>query len=201
MHFPTLRLPALLIAGLALIALFFAVLLFTPQKPTIAVVDTGRMFSQTAPATAANAHLQQVQAILKKGLEDLQRLYKGKENMPQARQALEQGRAALEQQLIAEQRAVQAILHGLLQESVKEWRSKQKNVLLVMPAADALDSDASLDVTDAVVQVYNTKKPIFPALPTVTIAPLKEEPSPKVAPKPTPKPAKKAAPKAAVHKK
>lgn len=187
------RFLTLLLAVITLASLTFVGITLFRDTPTIAVVDTASLFSQSAPAAAGNAHLQQVQTILQKSLNDLQQLYKGKENTPQARQAIAQGRAALEQKFAVEQQAVMTVLQALLQESVREWRTGQEKALVIIPAHGTLDSDATLDATKAVLQVYNTKKPAFAPLPSVTINLPREEPAPaspasKSNPKEVPKP-------------
>lgn len=136
---------------------------------TFAVVDTAKILSESAPAKAGEAHLQKVQAVLQKGMDDLQKIHKGKESTPTAQRALREGYQALELQLAKERQAVLQVLGDALEKSVKTWRSKNKKYLAVITKQTLLDSDASADVTPAIMQEMNKQAVTFADLPTVQV--------------------------------
>ncbi|MEG2173494.1 MAG: OmpH family outer membrane protein [Desulfovibrionaceae bacterium] len=154
----------------------------TATAESIGVVNTNRILTESQPAKAGEAHLKKVQGVLQKGLDDLQKMYKGKEKTPQAQQAIREGYAALEQQMAAEKQAVLQVLGKALDKAVKEWRADNKKILVVVSQQVLLDADASVDVTSAVMQEMNQQKPEFPALPTVKVNPPPKEEA-KAAPK------------------
>lgn len=140
----------------------------------IAVVDTEKILTQSGPAKEAEEHLQKVQRILQKGLDDLAALYKGKENTPEARRALAEGHAALQNRMAAERRAVAVLLDQLLRSSVRDWRAQNPRAVVISQTV-LLDSDASVDATEAVLASMNTLHPAFPPLPSVTVTPPQEK--------------------------
>lgn len=135
----------------------------------IAVVDVNKILADSNPSKEGQTHLQKVQEILQKGLNDVLELYKGKENTPEAQQDVAQAYNALNQQMAIEQQAVRQVLEQLLVEASKEWRAKNTKYDVVMNSALLLDHNTKLDVTAAVLKIYNTKKPTFPDLPQVTV--------------------------------
>lgn len=154
---------------------------------TVGVVDTARILSESQPGKAGEAHLQKVQAVLQKGLDDLQKMYKGKEKTPQAQAAIRDGYVALERQMAAERQAVLQALGLVMDKAVKDWRAKNKSTLMVISKQMLLDADVIIDVTTDVMQEMDKQKAEFPALPTVQLTPpQKEEPKPTA-----PTPAKK----------
>lgn len=136
----------------------------------IAVIDAAQIFENSEPFKAGEEHLKRVQDILQKGMNDLQEIYKGKENTPEAQQDIAQAYNALNQQMAIERQAVQNVLNELLIESVKEWRAKNTKFDIVLNSQIILDYNASkIDVSKAVEKIFNTKKPKFADLPQVTI--------------------------------
>lgn len=147
---------------------------------TIGVVDTARILTESLPGKAGEAHLQQVQAVLQKGFDDLQKMYKGKEKTTQAKSAIRDGYVALERQMATERQAVLQALGLVMDKAAKDWRAKNKSTLMVISKQMLLDADMAIDVTEGVMQEMNKQKAVFPALPTVQVNPPKKE---------TPKPA------------
>lgn len=157
------------LALLAALACMLAACVDFGASPQIAVVDTARILAESAPAKAGEAHLQQVHAVLQKGLDDVQALYKGKEQSPEAQQAVREAHTALERQLTVERQAVLHILGNMLDRCVKQWRVAYPTHSIVISKQMLLDSDNSLDVTPAIMTEMNAAQPVFPPLPTVTV--------------------------------
>lgn len=171
----------LLAAGMLCLSLVMA---DTSHAENLAVVDVNRILVESVPGKAGEQHLQKVQEILQKGLEDVQKLYKGKENTAEAQRALREAYAALERQMVVERQAVLQVLGGLLDKAVKDWRAANKKYLAVINSQMLLDADKSLDVTAAVMKEMDRAKPVFPDLPQVTVTPPKaqDEKKPAAAP-------------------
>lgn len=164
-----------LCASVMALALSFA---FVPASHAIdglAVVDTNRILSESQPGKAGEAHLTKVRNVLQKGLDDLQKIYKGKEKTAEAQGAIRQGYMAVEQQLATERQAVLQILSKALDTAVQEWRKGNKKVQAVVSKQMLLDNDAEIDVTTAVMKEMDKQKPTFPPLPNVQLTPPKKE--------------------------
>ena len=138
----------------------------------LAVVDAERIFRESAPGKAGEAHLQQARDILQKGLEELRGHYKGKEDTAEAVAALREGQAALERQFAAERLAVRKVLAATLENVIRVWFAvnvKSGAISAVAPASAFFAYSPALDVTDAIMREMDREKPAFHALPTVTV--------------------------------
>ena len=137
-----------------------------------AVVDVERIFRESAPGKAGEAHLMQARDILQKGFDELRALYKGKESTAEAEAALREGRAALERQLASDRLAVRQTLMAHLENVVRVWfaaNAKRSAISAVAPAGAFFAYSPALDVTDAVMREMDKEKPVFHDLPTVTV--------------------------------
>lgn len=135
----------------------------------IAVINAAQIFENSEPFKTGEEHLKKVQDILQKGMNDLQEIYKGKENTQEAQQDIAQAYNALNQQMAIERQAVQNVLNELLIESVKEWRAKNTKFDVVLNSQIILDYNDKIDVSKAIEKIFNTKKPKFADLPQITI--------------------------------
>ena len=138
----------------------------------LAVIDVERIFRESAPGKAGEAHLQQARAILQKGMDELRLLYKGREDTAEAKTALREGQAALERQFAADRLAVRQVLMAHLENVVRVWfaaNAKGSALRAVVPANALFAYSPALDVTDAVMREMDKEKPTFHALPTVTV--------------------------------
>jgi outer membrane protein len=136
------------------------------------VVDAERVFRESLPGQAGEAHLKQVRDILQKGLDDLRKLYQGKEDTAEAAAAMRDGQAALERQFAAERQAVRQVLAAHLENAIRVWFSvnaKSSAINAVVPASAFFAYSPALDVTLAVMGEMNKAKPTFRALPSVTV--------------------------------
>ena len=138
----------------------------------LAVVDVERIFRESTPGKAGEAHLIQARDILQKGLNDLRALYKGKEDTPEAVAALREAHAALERQFAADRLAVRQVLMATLENVVRVWfaaNAKSSAVRAIAPASTFFAYSPTLDATDSVMGEMNKEKPAFHALPRVTV--------------------------------
>ena len=138
----------------------------------LAVVDVERIYRESLPGKAGEAHLGQARDILQKGLDELRALYKGKEDTAEAKASLREGQAALERQFAADRAAVRQVLAAHLENVVRVWFSvngKIPAIRAVAPASAFFAYNPTLDVTDSIMREMNKEKPVFHALPTVTV--------------------------------
>lgn len=135
----------------------------------IAVVDAERILTQSVPGKKGQEHLNEVQKVLQKGYNDLLALYRGRENTPEAQNAIRQGQAALEQQMAVERNAVLAVLQSELMAAADAWRKKNPKFHAVLSKQLFLSADAKIDFTSAVMKEMNRRTPKFADLPTVTV--------------------------------
>jgi outer membrane protein len=164
------------------------------QADKLAIVDVERIFRESEPGKAGEAHLKQARDILQKGLDEARALYKGQEDTPKARAELRNAQAALERQLAADRLAVRQVLTTTLEKVVRAWfdgPGQRAATRAVAPASAFFAYSPTLDVTDAILREMNKEKPAFHALPTVTV---KANPSAQAAPPAKPAPASPAAP-------
>ena len=155
----------------------------------LAVVDVERIFRESEPGKAGEAHLKQARDVLQKGLDEVRALYKGQEDTPKARAELRNAQAALERQLAADRLAVRQVLTTTLEKVVRAWfdgPGQRAATRAVAPASAFFAYSPTLDVTDAILREMNKEKPTFHALPTVTV---KATPSAQAAPPAKPAPA------------
>ena len=138
----------------------------------LAVVDVDRIFRESMPGKAAEAHLEQSLSVLQKGMDEFRVLYAGREDTDEAQAALREVQIALERQFAAERLAVQQVLTTHLNQVVQTWfaGNKQRNApRAVAPASALFAYHPDLDITDVVMREMDKEKPVFPDLPTVTV--------------------------------
>ena len=160
---------AVLVMGLSACAAFAA---------DYGVIDVQKIFRESAPGKAAVTHMQEVQKILQKGMDDVLAMHKGQENTPQAQQAIAEAQQLLNRQLAVEQQATNAVLEQELRAAVAEWLKANKRIKMILSKQLTLGSTGDIEFTAGVMKEMNKRKPKFPALPKVTI----NRPAPNPAP-------------------
>ena len=133
------------------------------------VIDVQKIFRESAPGKAAATHMQEVQKILQKGMDDVLAMHKGQENTPQAQQAIAEAQQLLNRQLAVEQQATNNVLERELREAVSAWLKANKRIKMVLAKQLTLGSTGDIEFTAGVMKEMNKRKPTFPALPKVTI--------------------------------
>ena len=165
-----------------LVALFFSGAAYgVASAGELAVVDVDRIFRESEPGKAGDAHLKQARDILQKGFEDLRALYKGKEDTAEAVAALREGHAALERQFAADRLAVRQVLTTTLEKVIRTWfegQGQRDATRAVAPANAFFVFSPVLDVTDAILREMNEERPVFPPLPTVRVRANQANPPP-----------------------
>lgn len=146
------------------------------------VVDVQKIFAESAPGKAAAAHMQEVQKILQKGMDDVIAMHKGQENTPQAQQAIAEAQQLLNRQLAVEQQATNAVLEQELRAAVDAWLKSHKRIQMILSKQLTLGAAGGIEFTTGIMQEMNKRKPKFPALPKVTIN--RPAPAPAAAPAP-----------------
>lgn len=150
-------------------AMMFGNLPAAMAAPEIAVVDTVKLATSSTPGRAAADYLTKVQTSLQKSMDEVQTIYKGKENTDEGRNAILQGKAALDQQLVLYRQAVATELDKIIAESIVDWRKKNKKTQIVLPGAAVMDFDKDADITNEVMPLLNKKSIKFPEMPKVTV--------------------------------
>ena len=133
------------------------------------VIDVQKIFNESAPGKAAAAHMQEVQKILQKGMDDVLAMHKGQENTPQAQQAIAEAQQLLNRQLAVEQQATNAVMERELRAAVSEWLKANRKTKMILSKQLTLGSTGDIEYTAGVMKEMNKRKPTFPALPKVTI--------------------------------
>lgn len=152
----------------ALLALSVAAGSAGAAEPVV-VVDTAVLAEQSTPGKAAADYLDQVRVSLQKSLDELQTVWKGRENTDEGRAAIAQGHAVLEQQLSLYRLAASREVNRVMAEAVKAWRAQNKKTRLVLPGAGVLSFDPDVDRTRDVLREMNKLKATFPDMPRVTV--------------------------------
>ncbi len=151
---------------LVLTFLFLAVP--STQAASIATVDMDHIMLHSRAAAEGRAHLEEVRKCLEKGYADLQAAWHqaSKENYDAV---MAEGQRALRNQLQLEEKAALDVVNNLVLEVVREWRKRNKG-LVVVARQNLLDADDSLDITQAIVKGMDARKVKFPQLPEIAIS-------------------------------
>ena len=140
----------------------------------LAVVDVERIFRESTPGKAGEAHLEKVRDVLQKGMDEFIALYRGREETEEAQVALREVAATLERQFAAERMGVRQVLTVHLEEIVRTWfvaNTQRTAPRAVAPANIFFAFNPDMDITDIIMREMNKVKPTFSDLPTVTVQP------------------------------
>jgi len=191
---PTLLIAALLSGG--------CINPFDSSAPSVAVVDSTRIFKESEPGKAGIKHLEILHESMQAELNALQQALQDKPNDETLQQKLQEKYMVYQQRINAEQQHVINTLNEAIQKALDVCRIQQK-LALIVGTDMALSYGPAADITTAVIyEVNKTKvefKPIEPETDAVTSA---VQPAP-VAPADPPPPAQnatQAAPKAPAKK-
>ena len=142
------------------------------------VVDVQKIYADSKPGKAAEAHMKEVRKVLQKGMDDVIKIQKGKENTPEGRRAITEAQQLLNRQLQIEQQAVIAVLDRELRAACENWLKANKKTMMLLPKQLTLAAANSVDVTAGVTKEMDKRKPKFPELPKVTINKPADNPAP-----------------------
>ncbi len=132
------------------------------------VVDTAVLTATSKPGKNAAKYLADVQNILQKGLDDLLKTYKGRENTPEARNTILQAKAALDQELALRRQAVTVEMDRVIRQAVKSWRSRNGSAI-VLPAAALVGYGTESDITAAVLPELDKLSLKLPDMPKISV--------------------------------
>ncbi|MDR6366996.1 hypothetical protein [Enterobacter sp. SORGH_AS_0287] len=141
----------------------------------IAVIDTHKIYRESAPSEAGRAHLQKVRESLEAGAKSLDAVYGDKGSHP-SRPALENGVQRLNLQYQAEEQAVNKAIGDVLALTAREWLSEHPGTV-VLPSAAAIAWQEDVNITDDILTRMKKKKATFGTVPAVSVTP-PEAPAP-----------------------
>jgi outer membrane protein len=176
---------------------------FGSSAPSVAVVDSTRVFKESEPGKAGIKHLETLHESMQTELNALQQELQDKPNDETLQQKRQEKYMVYQQRISAEQQYVINTLNEAIQKALDVCRVQQQ-LALIVGTDMVLSYGPAADITAAVIhEVNKTKvefKPIEPETETVTSA---VQPAPVVAPADPPPPAQnatQAAPKAPAKK-
>ena len=157
-----------------LLLVFFSGTARAAERLGLLVVDVDRIFHESVPGKAGEAHLEQVRDTLQRGMDQFLALHEGMED-DEAQATLHEVQAALERQFAVERLAVQQVLATHLEQVIRTWfavASERRNApRAVVPASAFFVYNPNMDITDVIMVEMNKVRPVFPSLPTVTVQP------------------------------
>lgn len=141
----------------------------------IAVIDTQKIYRESAPSEQGRRHLQKVRESLETGAKSLEAVYGDKGTHP-SRQTLENGVQRLNLQYQGEEQAVNKAIGDVLALTAREWLSEHPGTV-VIPAAAAIAWQEEVNITDDILKRMKKKQATFGTVPVVTVTP-PETPAP-----------------------
>ncbi|MDR0466595.1 MAG: OmpH family outer membrane protein [Deltaproteobacteria bacterium] len=142
-------------------------------SPSVAVVDSARVFKESEPGKAGIKHLEALHESMQSELNALQEELQTKPKDAVLQQRLQEKYMVYQQRISAEQQQVINTLNEAIQKALDACRI-QKNLALIVGTDVALSFGQAADVTDAVIQEVNKANVEFKPL----------EPEAEAAPKP-----------------
>jgi outer membrane protein len=166
------------------------------SAPAVAVVDSARVFKESAPGKAGIKHLENLHESMQAELNALQQELQEKPNDEKLQQKLQEKYMVYQQRISAEQQQVINTLNEAIQKALDACRVQQKLALIVGTDV-VLSYGPAADITGAVITEVNKAKVEFkPIEPEAEIAAPVTQPAP-AAPQAAPaRNATQAAPKA-----
>ncbi len=129
----------------------------TAAVQTIAIVDTAKIFRESAPGKAGVDFLKSIQADMQIALATLQaKVQADPENM-ELQQEAQATFGQLQQRMSAEEQNVVNILNELVQKSLDEYRTT-KNISVIVGTEAALSFDKTVDVTGDIIVAMDKHK-------------------------------------------
>lgn len=135
----------------------------------IAVIDTHKIYRESAPSEEGRTHLQKVRESLQTGAESLEAVYGDKGSHP-SRPALENGVQRLNLQYQGEEQAVNKAVGDVLALTAREWLSEHPGAV-VIPSSAAIAWQEDVNITDDILKRMKKKKAAFGTVPVVSVTP------------------------------
>ena len=148
---PVLLLAAMLLAGCN-----------QPEKsaPSVAVVDTARVFRDSEPGKAGVKFLESLHEKMQGELNALQETLQKNPEDQAAQQKLQETYMNFQQRMGAEQQNVITLLNDATQRTLDSYR-EQKNLEMILSSEAALSFGKSVDVTNDIIAELNKQKVEF----------------------------------------
>jgi outer membrane protein len=172
------------------------------SAPTVAVVDSARVFKESEPGKAGIKHLESLHESMQAELNALQQELQAKPNDETLQHKLQEKYMVYQQRISAEQQQVINTLNDAIQKALDACRA-QKKLALIVGTDVVLSYGAAADITNAVIaEVNKTKVEFKPIEPEAETAPVTQPPqaAPADAQAPPAQNATQAAPKAPAKK-
>ena len=131
--------------------------------PSVAIVNTDRVYKESDPGKAGIAHLDGISNTLQAELTDLQKKAEASTNKKAAQTQFQQALMALQQRFSAEQQQVITTLNEVYQKALENSRAKYK-VDVIMASDTVLSASPEADFTDKVISEMNAIPATFKPL-------------------------------------
>lgn len=131
--------------------------------PSVAIVNTDRVYKESDPGKAGIAHLDGISNSLQAELTDLQKKAEASANKKVAQTQFQQALMALQQRFSAEQQQVITTLNEVYQKALENSRAKYK-VDVIMASDTVLSASPEADFTDKVISEMNAISTTFKPL-------------------------------------
>ena len=190
-----------LLPGLLLAALLMGGCISPADSPapSVAVVDSARVFKESEPGKAGIKHLETLHESMQAELNSLQQELQAKPNDEALQQKLQEKYMVYQQRISAEQQQVINTLNEAIQKALDACRTRQK-VAIIVGTDVVLSYGPAADITAAVINEVNKAKVEFkPIEPEAEVSAPVTQPVPAAPAEPQAAPAQnatQAAPKA-----
>ena len=155
------------------------------SAPSVAVVDSARVFKESEPGKAGIKHLESLHESMQAELNSLQQELQAKPNDEALQQKLQEKYMVYQQRINAEQQQVINTLNEAIQKALDACRV-QRNVAMIVGTDVVLSYGPAVDITAAVIsEVNKTKVEFKPIEPEAEVAAPVAQPVP-VAPQAVP---------------
>ncbi len=131
--------------------------------PSVAVVNTDKVYKESEPGKAGIAYLDGISTNLQSELADLQKKAETASNKKTAQADFQQALMGLQQRFSAEQQQVITTLNEVYQKALENSRTKY-NLAIIMANDTVLSASPEADVTDKVIQEMNAIPATFKPL-------------------------------------
>jgi outer membrane protein len=135
------------------------------SSPSVAVVDSSRVFKESGPGKAGIKHLETLHESMQEELNSLQQELQKKPDDETLQQKLQEKYLVYQQRIGAEQQQVISVLNEAIQKALDACRSR-RNLSLILGTDAVLSYGPAADITDTVIAEVNKSdvsfKPIEP---------------------------------------
>lgn len=131
--------------------------------PSVAIVNTDRVYKESDPGKAGIAHLDGISNTLQAELTELQKKAEASSNKKVAQTQFQQALMSLQQRFSAEQQQVITTLNEVYQKALENSRAKYK-VDVIMASDTVLSASPEADFTDKVINEMNAISATFKPL-------------------------------------